>query len=77
MVEGVWPHVRDDDWCGEWAVSNRRLDSPATEAMSSLLMQSGASAARPGPAMATFVSPEPSDVHVPITTLMRGQIASD
>lgn len=18
MIEGVWPHVRDDDWCGEW-----------------------------------------------------------
>ena len=18
MVEGIWPHVRDDDWCGEW-----------------------------------------------------------
>jgi hypothetical protein len=18
MVEGVWPLVRDDDWCGEW-----------------------------------------------------------
>ena len=18
MIEGVWPTVRDDDWCGEW-----------------------------------------------------------
>ena len=26
MVEGVWPHVRDDDWCGEWAAS-KRLDA--------------------------------------------------
>lgn len=20
MIEGVWPTVRDDDWCGEWKV---------------------------------------------------------
>ena len=24
MVEGVWPHVRDDDWCGEWKIIARR-----------------------------------------------------
>jgi len=24
MVEGIWPHVRDDDWCGEWTASKRR-----------------------------------------------------
>jgi len=31
MVEGVWPHVRDDDWCGEWKVIARRpaADAPA------------------------------------------------
>ena len=31
MVEGVWPHVRDDDWCGEWKVIARRVpaDGPA------------------------------------------------
>ena len=23
MIEGVWPHVRDDDWCGEWKVLGR------------------------------------------------------
>src|SRR5450631_4255143 len=21
LVEGVWPLVRDDDWCGEWRVA--------------------------------------------------------
>jgi hypothetical protein len=25
MIEGVWPHVRDDDWCGEWKVAQRPL----------------------------------------------------
>jgi hypothetical protein len=23
VVEGVWPLVRDDDWCGEWEVLTR------------------------------------------------------
>ncbi len=27
MIEGVWPHVRDDDWCGEWKQTLRRLDT--------------------------------------------------
>jgi len=26
MIEGVWPHVRDDDWCGEYKSSPRRSD---------------------------------------------------
>lgn len=76
MVEGVWPHVRDDDWCGEWVAGNRRLDSPAIEAMNSL-MQSAASASRVTPAPA-FASSEPaSEPHPPVPTLMRGQLGSD
>jgi len=31
MIEGVWPHVRDDDWCGEWKLAQRRSDSRVTE----------------------------------------------
>ena len=26
MIEGVWPTVRDDDWCGEWKAQARRSD---------------------------------------------------
>ncbi|HVF65053.1 MAG TPA: hypothetical protein VNE58_13770 [Casimicrobiaceae bacterium] len=26
MIEGVWPTIRDDDWCGEWKALQRRLD---------------------------------------------------
>jgi hypothetical protein len=26
VVEGVWPLVRDDDWCGEWKVLTRVVD---------------------------------------------------
>ena len=40
MVEGVWPLVRDDDWCGEWhaparsAVAHVRFTPRAVEAAS-------------------------------------------
>ena len=27
MIEGVWPTVRDDDWCGEWKTQQRRVDT--------------------------------------------------
>jgi hypothetical protein len=26
VVEGVWPLVRDDDWCGEWKILTRMLE---------------------------------------------------
>jgi hypothetical protein len=26
VVEGVWPLVRDDDWCGEWKVLTRTIE---------------------------------------------------
>jgi hypothetical protein len=32
MVEGVWPHVRDDDWCGEWTAIKRKTDAPLLDA---------------------------------------------
>jgi hypothetical protein len=31
MVEGVWPLVRDDDWCGEWHVLTRMVEEPPPE----------------------------------------------
>ncbi|HVO86936.1 MAG TPA: hypothetical protein VMV45_00220 [Casimicrobiaceae bacterium] len=34
MVEGVWPHVRDDDWCGEWKAAVRRPQSRVPDLMS-------------------------------------------
>ena len=31
MIEGVWPHVRDDDWCGEWKGAARTVPSRISE----------------------------------------------
>ena len=50
LVEGVWPNVRDDDWCGEWALASRRPDATAIAAMNSLMMQSAQAAPRVSPA---------------------------
>jgi hypothetical protein len=36
MIEGVWPTVRDDDWCGEWRSSVRREPRLADAAAASL-----------------------------------------
>jgi hypothetical protein len=29
-IEGVWPTVRDDDWCGRWHAQARRATEPVT-----------------------------------------------
>ena len=52
MIEGVWPTVRDDDWCGEWKLLARRVDSRVAEALNAPLMsgpQSLTPAPRPAP----------------------------
>ncbi|HEV2219360.1 MAG TPA: hypothetical protein VGV08_02260 [Casimicrobiaceae bacterium] len=36
MIEGVWPHVRDDDWCGEW-IAAERSEPPVKHAADSLM----------------------------------------
>ena len=40
MIEGVWPHVRDDDWCGEWKLATRRVDTRITEVSTGPLVPS-------------------------------------
>jgi hypothetical protein len=49
LVEGVWPNVRDDDWCGEFVLGNRKPDTAAIAAMNSLMMQSAQAGPRVSP----------------------------
>ena len=78
MIEGVWPHVRDDDWCGEWTVSKRiRQDGIGTIAVGSLMQPAFPSSRPPGPVV-PLTSPDSSgDAVAPISTLMRGHVGSD
>lgn len=93
LVEGVWPNVRDDDWCGEWVLGNRKPDSTAIAAMNSLMMQSAqasprvspaasipsaATAAPPAIASAHGVTDTPAEpVRSAMSGLMRGSLQSD
>jgi hypothetical protein len=42
IIEGVWPSVRDDDWCGEWkaagAAEHRAANLMAGTAQSALAL---------------------------------------
>ena len=63
MVEGVWPHVRDDDWCGEWALS-------------ALMMPSTASIAHGATPAYVTSEPDTDVLAAPVSTLMRGQLGT-
>ena len=58
MVEGIWPSVRDDDWCGQFTADKRRSASPETSAMNSLMAQTGAPTSRPLGSAATLMTPD-------------------
>jgi hypothetical protein len=33
MIEGVWPTVRDEDWCGEFRLGTRRGETSRADAL--------------------------------------------
>ncbi len=33
MIEGVWPTIRDDDWCGEWKLRSRRAETRVADGL--------------------------------------------
>lgn len=51
MIEGVWPHVRDDDWCGEWKVAQRPLQVRPSDSAAAGAMHASVSTAATRPAM--------------------------
>jgi hypothetical protein len=59
MIEGIWPTVRDDDWCGEWKLLARRVDSRVAEALNApLIAAQSLSASSPRVAALTTVPPK-------------------
>jgi hypothetical protein len=81
MIEGVWPHVRDDDWCGEYKSSQRRVEprisADAMSPNSSLLpIGTGASLGSRPANVAAFASgaarSEPPVSLAPVVSTSRG-----
>ena len=79
MIEGVWPTVRDDDWCGEWKILARRVDSRVAEALNAPLMSGPQSLTMPGPRPAplTTGSTGLGTVATVVTPAVMGRSASD
>jgi hypothetical protein len=76
MVEGIWPHVRDDDWCGEWVAVKRKAEAPLADARN-LMMQTPAAtpirtAGLPGGSLMTPLAPA-TDAATPV----NGRFGSD
>jgi hypothetical protein len=65
MIEGVWPHVRDDDWCGDWKIIARRVEARSAQPASLITTPAAAGVTRitplPGPTAAS-----PSSVGAPL-----------
>ena len=57
VVEGVWPLVRDDDWCGEWKVLTRMNDW-APEALP-IVMHGAQQSIEPQPVPQQVLPPAP------------------
>jgi hypothetical protein len=56
VVEGVWPLVRDDDWCGEWKVLTRVVDDWIPEELP-VPAQTAAETEEPARAQASALPP--------------------
>ena len=64
MIEGVWPHVRDDDWCGEWKLATRCMDTRITEVSAGPLIpgMNPTSPSPVAPSMPPRLSPSPLSI---------------
>jgi hypothetical protein len=57
MIEGVWPHVRGDDWCGEYKGLAKRLDAQLTELLDDPLIGNLTVDSGPTPRFVPIVAP--------------------
>jgi hypothetical protein len=42
VIEGVWPLVRDDDWCGEWKILSRVVEDWIPDAAAAVVVEAPA-----------------------------------
>jgi hypothetical protein len=72
MIEGIWPTVRDDDWCGEWKSLVRHVaPAMAHEPINPEVpaMRTAMSEARPRPTVVAAPQPGPRVPLAPVSTL--------
>lgn len=83
MIEGIWPTVRDDDWCGEWKILARRVDSRVAEALNAPLMNGPQSTSTPAPRAVPLTTgsaalgTNPASAATIVTPAVMGRSASD
>jgi hypothetical protein len=83
IIEGVWPTVRDDDWCGEWKIIARRMDSRVVEATNAPVMtgpqSTAAHPARIAPLTtgSAALGTSPASAATIVTPAVMGRSASD
>jgi len=64
MIEGVWPHVRDDDWCGQWLAPGQSHAAavPARATGAAAAVVAAAPAPRPAaPPRPSMLTPLPAN----------------
>lgn len=54
LIEGIWPTVRDEDWCGEFKLASRRSEAPRADALIGAL---ASLSPQPSPPAASPASP--------------------
>ena len=73
LVEGIWPSVRDDDWCGEWTAAKGKGESVASDPRNLLMPPP---AVRQVPISASLMTPlvSAADAAKPVP---NGHVGSD
>ncbi len=78
MIEGVWPTVRDDDWCGEWKLLARRVDARVAEALNAPLISAQSVSPQPRINRLTMTAaPAPTITPVVPSTAAVGHSGND
>jgi hypothetical protein len=67
QIEGVWPMVRDDDWCGEWKILPRRPAMPSAHQAAVAAVAS----------ITALVAAAPADAFAPVAELPTVAMAAD
>ncbi len=75
MIEGVWPTVRDDDWCGEWKVLARRAEPRVAEVLGAATL-SGAPSGSTMPRISPMTAPGLVSGHVSVAAIGAARAAA-